>query len=124
MNSVRPLDGDIAETYAAWFKVLADGIRVQVVSLLPRSGPPMTVKEIVTAVPVGQSTVSEHLRQLAAVRFVLAEDKGTWRPVPDQRELRGLLPHRRRPDDGQAITRAARHCPLMCREDDHAASPT
>ena len=29
--------------------------------------------------PVGQSTVSEHLRQLAAVRFVLAEDRGTSR---------------------------------------------
>ena len=40
---------------------------------------PLTVKEIVAAVPVGQSTVSEHLRQLAAVRFVLAEDRGTSR---------------------------------------------
>jgi len=30
-------------------------------------------------VPVGQSTVSEHLRQLAAVRFVLAEERGTCR---------------------------------------------
>ena len=29
--------------------------------------------------PVGQSTVSEHLRQLAAVGFVLAEDRGTSR---------------------------------------------
>ena len=27
--------------------------------------------------PVGQSTVSEHLRQLAAVGFVLTEDGGT-----------------------------------------------
>ncbi len=28
---------------------------------------------------MGQSTVSEHLRQLAAVGFVLAEDRGTSR---------------------------------------------
>jgi NADPH-dependent 2,4-dienoyl-CoA reductase/sulfur reductase-like enzyme len=69
MNDVRPLDRRTAETYAAWFKALADGTRVQVVSLLARSGRPLTVKEIVAAVSVGQSTVSEHLRQLAAAGF-------------------------------------------------------
>jgi len=74
-----PLDRETAETYAAWFRALAGGTRVQVVSLLARAGRPMTVKEIVAAVPVGQSTVSEHLRQLAAVGFVLAEEKGTSR---------------------------------------------
>ena len=79
MNDVRPLDRQTAETYAAWFRALADGTRVQVVSLLARAGLPLTVKEIVAAVPVGQSTVSEHLRQLSAVRFVLAEDRGTCR---------------------------------------------
>ena len=79
MNEVRPLDRESAETYAAWFRALADGTRVQVVSLLARSGTPLTVKEIVAAVPVGQSTVSEHLRQLAAVGFVLAEESGTCR---------------------------------------------
>jgi SAM-dependent methyltransferase/DNA-binding transcriptional ArsR family regulator len=79
MNDVQPLDREVAETYAAWFKALADGTRVQVVSLLARSGRPMTVREITAAVPVGQSTVSEHLRQLAAVRFVLAEERGTSR---------------------------------------------
>jgi ArsR family transcriptional regulator, arsenate/arsenite/antimonite-responsive transcriptional repressor len=79
MNEVQPLERAMAETYAAWFKALADGTRVQVVSLLARSGRPMTVKEIVAAVPVGQSTVSEHLRQLAAVGFVLAEERGTCR---------------------------------------------
>lgn len=78
MNDVRPLDRQTADTYAAWFKALADGTRVQIVSLLARALP-LTVREIVAAVPVGQSTVSEHLRQLAAVRFVLAEDRGTSR---------------------------------------------
>ena len=79
MNDVQPLDRQTADTYAAWFRALADGTRVQIVSLLARAGRPLTVREIVAAVPVGQSTVSEHLRQLAAVRFVLAEDRGTSR---------------------------------------------
>jgi len=60
MNDVRPLDRETAEKYAAWFKALADGTRVQVVSLLARRGTPMTVKEIVAAVPVGQSTAVPH----------------------------------------------------------------
>jgi DNA-binding transcriptional ArsR family regulator len=79
MKDAEPLDRDTADTYAAWFKALADGTRVQMVSLLARSGRPMSVKEIVAAVSVGQSTVSAHLRQLAAVGFVLAEDHGTSR---------------------------------------------
>ena len=79
MNEMEPLDRRTAETYASWFKALADGTRVQVVSLLARAGRPLTVKEIVAAVPVGQSTVSEHLRQLALVGFVLTEERGTSR---------------------------------------------
>jgi DNA-binding transcriptional ArsR family regulator len=79
MNAAQPLDRRAAETYAAWFKALADGTRVQVVSLLARSGRPLTVGEIAAAVPVGQSTVSEHLRQLAMVGFVLVEERGTSR---------------------------------------------
>jgi DNA-binding transcriptional ArsR family regulator len=79
MDDAQPLDREIAETYAAWFRALADGTRVQVVSLLARSGTPLSVKEIVAAVPVNQSTVSEHLRQLAAIGFVLAEERGTSR---------------------------------------------
>ena len=50
---------------------------MQIVSLLARSGEPMTVGQIVAAVPVGQSTVSAHLRRLAEVGFVLVEHRGT-----------------------------------------------
>src|SRR5256884_602978 len=82
MNDVQPLGRQTADMYAAWFKALADGTRVQIVSLLARAGRPLTVKEIVAAVPVGQSTVSEHLRQPAAVPFVLAEGRGTSPPDP------------------------------------------
>src|SRR5713101_7267648 len=79
MKDMEPLGRETADTYATWFRALADGTRVQVVSLLARAGKPMTVKEIVAAVPVGQSTVSAHLKQLAAVGFVIAEDRGTSR---------------------------------------------
>ena len=37
MSDVQPLDRQTAETYAAWFKALADGTRVQIVSLLARA---------------------------------------------------------------------------------------
>lgn len=79
MERIEPLDREAADTYAAWFKALADGTRVQIVSLLAGSGAPVTVKEIVAAVPVSQSTVSAHLKRLATVGFVIAEEHGTSR---------------------------------------------
>jgi len=72
-----PLDRGTAAEYSTWFKALADPTRIQIVSLLARRGTPMSVGEIVTAVDVGQSTVSAHLKILADVRFVLADRKGT-----------------------------------------------
>lgn len=68
-----------ARQYAAWFGTLADPTRVQIVSLLARAGRPLTVGEIVGATDVGQSTVSQHLKVLAAVRFVLVERRGAAR---------------------------------------------
>ena len=79
MDGIQPFDRAVADTYAAWFSALADGTRVQIVSLLARSGRPMTVKEIVAALPVSQSTASAHLRRLATVGFAIAEQRGTSR---------------------------------------------
>ncbi|MER6184258.1 metalloregulator ArsR/SmtB family transcription factor [Streptomyces sp. NPDC001652] len=70
------LERSEAERYASWFKALADATRIQIVTLLARSGEPMTVGRIVEAVEVGQSTVSHHLKGLAEVGFVLVERKG------------------------------------------------
>jgi DNA-binding transcriptional ArsR family regulator len=123
MNDVRPLDRDVAETYAAWFKALADGTRVQVVSLLARSGRPLTVKEIVAAVPVGQSTVSEHLRQLAVVGFVLAEERGTCRLYRINENCVGCFPTAADLVMGKPSPVPPATTPLMPPEDDHAASP-
>ncbi|MDR2986439.1 MAG: metalloregulator ArsR/SmtB family transcription factor [Nocardiopsaceae bacterium] len=77
MNDARPLERATATEYASWFRALADATRVQIVSLLARHGRPMNVGEIVACVDVGQSTVSAHLKVLAEVRFVLAEQRGT-----------------------------------------------
>jgi DNA-binding transcriptional ArsR family regulator len=77
VEDVRPLERAIAVEYASWFRALADGTRVQIVSLLARCGRPMSVGELVARVTVGQSTVSAHLKVLAEVRFVLADQRGT-----------------------------------------------
>jgi DNA-binding transcriptional ArsR family regulator len=73
------LDRTTAETYASWFRALADGTRVQILNLLAEHDGPMTVGQIVKSVPVGQSTVSAHLKILAEVRFVLVDQRGTAR---------------------------------------------
>ena len=73
------LDRAVAEEYAAWFRALADPSRVQIVEYLARHGRPMSVGEIVAAVGLAQSTVSQHLKILAEVRFVLADAVGTAR---------------------------------------------
>ena len=68
-----------AEEYASWFRALADASRVQVVELLARRGEAMTVGEIVKTMGLAQSTISQHLKILAEVRFVLVEPAGNAR---------------------------------------------
>jgi DNA-binding transcriptional ArsR family regulator len=56
-----------------------DGRGVQIVEYLARQRRPLPVGEIVAAVGLAQSTVSQHLKILADVRFVLADRVGTAR---------------------------------------------
>jgi DNA-binding transcriptional ArsR family regulator len=76
-DNAEPLDRLTAAQYAGWFRALADPTRIQIVSLLARRAGPLNVGQITAAVAVGQSTVSAHLRVLAEVRFILAEQRGT-----------------------------------------------
>ncbi|WP_328457836.1 ArsR/SmtB family transcription factor [Amycolatopsis sp. NBC_00438] len=78
MKGVAVLDRATAETYAGWFRALADPTRVQILNLIAAGGP-VTVGEIVERVSVGQSTVSAHLKILTDTRFVLVEPRGTAR---------------------------------------------
>jgi DNA-binding transcriptional ArsR family regulator len=73
------LDRATAEEYASWFRALADGSRIQILEFLARAGRPLSVGEIVEAVGLAQSTVSQHLRVLAQARFVLVERDGNAR---------------------------------------------
>jgi L-amino acid N-acyltransferase YncA/DNA-binding transcriptional ArsR family regulator len=75
----EPLARYEARQYAAWFRALSDPTRIQVVSVLARARGPLTVGQIVTATNVSQATVSQHLKVLAEVRFVLADRHGTRR---------------------------------------------
>jgi DNA-binding transcriptional ArsR family regulator len=88
------LDRDVAAQYASWFRALADPSRVQLVELLARARRPMSVGEIVAAVRLAQSTVSQHLKILAEVRFVLVEPVGNARHYRINENLHRLLPVR------------------------------
>jgi DNA-binding transcriptional ArsR family regulator len=77
--TVALLDRATAQEYASWFRALADPTRVQLVELLARTKRPMAVGELVAAMGLAQSTVSQHLKVLADVRFVLIEPVGTAR---------------------------------------------
>ncbi|BCJ75217.1 transcriptional regulator [Catellatospora sp. IY07-71] len=70
------LDRQVAQRYASWFRALADPTRVQIAELLARRREPMSVGQITAAVGMAQSTISQHLKILAEVRFVLAESSG------------------------------------------------
>jgi len=82
MSTAALLDRAVAQEYASWFRALADPSRVQIVEYLARQARPLSVGEIVAAVGLAQSTVSQHLRILAEVRFVLVE------PVANARHYR------------------------------------
>src|SRR3954454_23269694 len=73
------LERGIAEEYASWFRALADPSRVQIVEYLARQARPMPVAEIVAAAGLAQSTVSQHLKILTEVGFVLVEAVGNAR---------------------------------------------
>jgi ArsR family transcriptional regulator, arsenate/arsenite/antimonite-responsive transcriptional repressor len=66
-----------AETYASWFRCLADATRLQLLRVLAESSRPMSVGELVDAVGVGQSSISGHVRRLADAEFVLVDRVGT-----------------------------------------------
>jgi DNA-binding transcriptional ArsR family regulator len=76
---VEPLNRATATQYASWFRALADPSRVQLVELLARQGKPMSVGQIVATMGLAQSTVSQHLKILTEVRFVLVEAVGNAR---------------------------------------------
>ncbi len=70
-------EADAAE-YAAWFKTLADPTRIRILNLLARADEPVCVCDITDHFPLGQPTISHHLKILRDVHFVVAERRGTF----------------------------------------------
>lgn len=87
-----PLDRHLADEYAGWFRCLADGTRIRVLSVVAQAGRPLTVGEVVAAVGRSQSTVSRHLRILADEGFVIAEQDGIRTLIRVDESCMTLLP--------------------------------
>ena len=67
-----------AQEYASWFKALADPTRIRILNLLAANREPVCVCDIVKHFPVGQPTISHHLKILRDTRFVQSERRGTF----------------------------------------------
>ena len=91
-----PLSDQRAEALARDFAVVADPVRLRLLSLIA-SAPAgeACVCELVEPLERSQPTVSHHLKILADAGLILGEKRGRWvwyRPVPDRlAELRGAL---------------------------------
>jgi DNA-binding transcriptional ArsR family regulator len=67
-----------AREYAGWFNALADPTRVRILNLLAANREPVCVCDIVKHFPIGQPTISHHLKILKKTRFVFSERRGTF----------------------------------------------
>ncbi|MDB5068961.1 MAG: arsR [Candidatus Eremiobacteraeota bacterium] len=89
-------------TDAALFKALADPHRLTMLATLARADDEVCVCDFTGALPLGQPTVSHHLKILREAGLVTCERRGTWvyyRIAADAREridstLRFLIPQK------------------------------
>jgi DNA-binding transcriptional ArsR family regulator len=82
-----------ARAYAGWFKALADPTRIRILNLLAANRDPVCVCDIVKHFPIGQPTISHHLKILRATRFVFAERRGTFMYYRVNLKCLGEFPH-------------------------------
>lgn len=73
-----PLAESDAEAHARRFKALADPTRVRIISLLARSEEPICVCDITACFPLGQPTISYHLKLLRDAGLVDCRREGLW----------------------------------------------
>jgi ArsR family transcriptional regulator, arsenate/arsenite/antimonite-responsive transcriptional repressor len=67
-----------AREFAGWFNALADPTRIRILNLLAANREPVCVCDIVKHFPIGQPTISHHLKILKKTRFVHSERRGTF----------------------------------------------
>ena len=72
-----PLDEDAADELAAAFKVIADPVRLRLLSLIAQAG---EICSCDLAIPIGKSqpTISHHLSVLTDAGLVHREKRGKW----------------------------------------------
>ena len=74
-----------AREYAGWFKALADPTRIRILNLLAANRDPVCVCDIVKHFPIGQPTISHHLKVLVDAGIFTRDQRGKWAyyaPVP------------------------------------------
>jgi DNA-binding transcriptional ArsR family regulator len=74
---MKTMSRTTAETYASWFRCVADPTRLQVLHLLAGSARPLKVGEVADDLLISQSTTSVHLQRLLADEFVTVRREGT-----------------------------------------------
>jgi DNA-binding transcriptional ArsR family regulator len=82
-----------AREYAGWFKALADPTRIRILNLLAANREPVCVCDIVKHFPIGQPTISHHLKILRMTRFVQPERRGTFMYYRVNRNCLAEFPH-------------------------------
>jgi ArsR family transcriptional regulator len=76
---VEPLSASEAEDLAAAFKLLADPIRLRILSLIANAATgEMCACDLPAAIGRSQPTVSHHLSLLAEAGLVTREQRGKW----------------------------------------------
>ena len=91
-----PLPEDRADALARDFAVLADPVRLRLLSMIASaSAGEACVCELVEPLERSQPTVSHHLKILADAGLIVGDKRGRWvwyRPVPDRlAQLRSAL---------------------------------
>jgi ArsR family transcriptional regulator len=67
-----------AARYAVWFRALADPTRIRILHLLAQSPEPVCFCDIADQFPLGQSTMSHHVKVLRDASLVDTERRGTF----------------------------------------------
>jgi ArsR family transcriptional regulator len=80
---------------ASLARALADETRLRLLVLLTHYAEPLCVCHLVEQVPVGQPTVSHHLRILREAGLVTVERRGTWAYYAATPLARHVLSHLR-----------------------------
>ena len=81
-----------AREYARWFNALADPTRIRILNLLAANREPVCVCDIVKHFPIGQPTISHHLKILKKTCFVFSERRGTFMYYKVNRKCLGEFP--------------------------------